>query len=342
MTTPGPCRGPSNRPSSSAVARPARVAARLPRPFRTPPPSPSPSPLAPFTELLKRYIAYARARITPKLTDEAADELVNRCVCRGRGGEGVGKETPGGGPAACGREAQDFLVLPTCFTLHAARGHAQAPPGDYSSQQRRAAAAAAAAAATMRGGWGAPGTPHSASLRPPIADILSHPLHFRCSRLPRPPPLPRRPAPSRAVPCRALRYQMLRRDGRERKVVVATPRQLESFIRIAESLARMKLAHEVGEPPRWLEARGHEARGGGLGEGRGGGARLPGAAGGGRAHVLLLLFWCCWSFGLCLPNVGRAIPSHPVPPSLNTRTCRLRPSAPLDPPPPPPDQASGR
>ncbi len=41
------------------------------------------------------------------------------------------------------------------------------------------------------------------------------------------------------------RYQIMRRDGRERKVVVATPRQLESFIRIAESLARMRLDEKV-------------------------------------------------------------------------------------------------
>ncbi len=32
-------------------------------------------------ELLKKYIAYARARCAPKMTDEAAEELVNRCVC---------------------------------------------------------------------------------------------------------------------------------------------------------------------------------------------------------------------------------------------------------------------
>ncbi|KAG2441090.1 hypothetical protein HXX76_003942 [Chlamydomonas incerta] len=42
------------------------------------------------------------------------------------------------------------------------------------------------------------------------------------------------------------RYQTLRRDGRERKVVMATPRQLESLIRIAESLARMRLDPVVG------------------------------------------------------------------------------------------------
>lgn len=41
------------------------------------------------------------------------------------------------------------------------------------------------------------------------------------------------------------RYQTLRRDGRERKVVMATPRQLESFIRIAESLARMRLDERI-------------------------------------------------------------------------------------------------
>ncbi|GFR47266.1 hypothetical protein Agub_g8953 [Astrephomene gubernaculifera] len=41
------------------------------------------------------------------------------------------------------------------------------------------------------------------------------------------------------------RYQTLRRDGRERKVVMATPRQLESLIRIAESLARMRLDERV-------------------------------------------------------------------------------------------------
>ncbi|KAG2484937.1 hypothetical protein HYH03_016323 [Edaphochlamys debaryana] len=41
------------------------------------------------------------------------------------------------------------------------------------------------------------------------------------------------------------RYQTLRRDGRERKAVCATPRQLESLIRLAESLARMRLADDV-------------------------------------------------------------------------------------------------
>lgn len=40
-------------------------------------------------------------------------------------------------------------------------------------------------------------------------------------------------------------YKQLRRDGRDRKVVVATPRQLESLIRLSESLARMKLRDEV-------------------------------------------------------------------------------------------------
>ena len=44
------------------------------------------------------------------------------------------------------------------------------------------------------------------------------------------------------------RYQIMRRDGRERKVVVATPRQLESFIRISESLARMRLDDKVRRP----------------------------------------------------------------------------------------------
>ncbi|GIL62005.1 hypothetical protein Vafri_16331 [Volvox africanus] len=41
------------------------------------------------------------------------------------------------------------------------------------------------------------------------------------------------------------RYQTLRRDGRERKVVMATPRQLESLIRISESLARMRLDERI-------------------------------------------------------------------------------------------------
>jgi len=40
-------------------------------------------------------------------------------------------------------------------------------------------------------------------------------------------------------------YRDLRRDGRERKVVVATPRQLESLIRLSEALARMKLSETV-------------------------------------------------------------------------------------------------
>ncbi|GFH24102.1 DNA helicase, partial [Haematococcus lacustris] len=41
-------------------------------------------------------------------------------------------------------------------------------------------------------------------------------------------------------------YQNLRRDGRERRVVVATPRQLESIIRLSEGLARMRLSETVG------------------------------------------------------------------------------------------------
>jgi DNA replication licensing factor MCM4 len=43
------------------------------------------------------------------------------------------------------------------------------------------------------------------------------------------------------VPSAPRSYSTLRRDGRSRKVVVATPRQLESFIRLAEALARMRL-----------------------------------------------------------------------------------------------------
>jgi len=41
-------------------------------------------------------------------------------------------------------------------------------------------------------------------------------------------------------------YQDMRRDGRERKVVVATPRQLESLIRLSEAHARMRLKDTVG------------------------------------------------------------------------------------------------
>ncbi|KAG2450350.1 hypothetical protein HYH02_004855 [Chlamydomonas schloesseri] len=71
------------------------------------------------------------------------------------------------------------------------------------------------------------------------------------------------------------RYQTLRRDGRERKVVMATPRQLESLIRIAESLARMRLdanvtRGDVAEAVRlWYSAMaGSTAGGGGGGDGR--------------------------------------------------------------------------
>jgi DNA replication licensing factor MCM4 len=41
-------------------------------------------------------------------------------------------------------------------------------------------------------------------------------------------------------------YGTLRQDGRDRKVVVATPRQLESLIRISEALSRMRLSEVVG------------------------------------------------------------------------------------------------
>lgn len=41
-------------------------------------------------------------------------------------------------------------------------------------------------------------------------------------------------------------YKDMRRDGRERKVVVATPRQLESLIRLSEAFARMRLKELVG------------------------------------------------------------------------------------------------
>ncbi|MEW5317187.1 MAG: hypothetical protein WDW38_008512 [Sanguina aurantia] len=41
-------------------------------------------------------------------------------------------------------------------------------------------------------------------------------------------------------------YQDMRRSGREKKVIVATPRQLESLIRLSEALARMQLKAEVG------------------------------------------------------------------------------------------------
>jgi hypothetical protein len=47
-------------------------------------------------------------------------------------------------------------------------------------------------------------------------------------------------------------YANLRRMGRERKVIVATPRQLESLIRLSEAIARMHLSPEVDE--------GHVAR----------------------------------------------------------------------------------
>lgn len=46
----------------------------------------------------------------------------------------------------------------------------------------------------------------------------------------------------------AAAYQDLRRDGRERRVVVATPRQLESLIRLSESLARLQLKEHVSHP----------------------------------------------------------------------------------------------
>eukprot|EP00798_Chlamydomonas_sp_ICE-L_P007906 gene7906-1118_t len=48
--------------------------------------------------------------------------------------------------------------------------------------------------------------------------------------------------------CSALvdAYRELRRDGRERKVIVATPRQLESLIRLSEALARLHLKETVG------------------------------------------------------------------------------------------------
>lgn len=41
-------------------------------------------------------------------------------------------------------------------------------------------------------------------------------------------------------------YADMRRDGRERKVVVATPRQLESLIRLSEAHSRMRLKETVG------------------------------------------------------------------------------------------------
>lgn len=40
-------------------------------------------------------------------------------------------------------------------------------------------------------------------------------------------------------------YTELRESGRQRKVVVATPRQLESLVRLSEALARMELRSEV-------------------------------------------------------------------------------------------------
>ncbi len=45
-------------------------------------------------DLLKKYVAYSRARCHPKLTDEAAEELVNRC---GRVGGGLLLLGRGGG-----------------------------------------------------------------------------------------------------------------------------------------------------------------------------------------------------------------------------------------------------
>ncbi len=40
-------------------------------------------------------------------------------------------------------------------------------------------------------------------------------------------------------------YASMRADGRSRKVVVATPRQLESLIRLSEAQARMRLSPNV-------------------------------------------------------------------------------------------------
>ena len=40
-------------------------------------------------------------------------------------------------------------------------------------------------------------------------------------------------------------YQMMRCLGNSKKTITATPRQLESMIRICEALAKMRLATEV-------------------------------------------------------------------------------------------------
>ncbi len=40
-------------------------------------------------------------------------------------------------------------------------------------------------------------------------------------------------------------YASMRADGRQKKVVVATPRQLESLIRLSEAQARMRLSANV-------------------------------------------------------------------------------------------------
>ena len=118
--------------------------------------------------------------------------------------------------------------------------------------------------------WTAPdGTPvASPSARTPLSPSFLPAIPI--PRLPLPLPPPRSPP---APPSHS--YQTLRRDGRERKVVMATPRQLESLIRIAESLARMRLdAHvrrdDVAEAVRlWYGAMAGSTSGGaGGGDGR--------------------------------------------------------------------------
>ena len=54
-------------------------------------------------------------------------------------------------------------------------------------------------------------------------------------------------------------YQSMRLDGVTRNTVTATPRQLESMIRLSESLARMRLSpvveqHDVAEAVRLVKA----------------------------------------------------------------------------------------
>ena len=42
-------------------------------------------------------------------------------------------------------------------------------------------------------------------------------------------------------------YTEMRRKGNSKKIITATPRQLESMIRLSEAFAKMRLSNEVSE-----------------------------------------------------------------------------------------------